>query len=167
MNKTQKSFRKQRSLIFKQICLETEILRKSTQIWTETQLLSSDKLNKGYQILEFGFEIFFFLYYSESRTLTNWQNWNRSETAPGTHLLPKSLSLAQSQGWVCQLWRLGALKISHLGSIISKMTTYPCQNVNLSWGSPRPMNQSAIKTNRTQFGQNPAPGPISQQSQEA
>ena len=57
--------------VFIQICLETEILQKSRQIWTETHLLSCNKLNKGYIIFEFVFEIFFFPYPFDSNTFTN------------------------------------------------------------------------------------------------
>ena len=55
MNKTQNHFENEGVWFLHQICLKVEIIRKLRQIWTETQLLGLDKLNKGYKILEFEF----------------------------------------------------------------------------------------------------------------
>ena len=164
MNKTYKSFRKHRILRLQKVCLKTEILRKLRQVWTETHQLGWDKFNNGYHIFEFGFGNFIFSYPCESYTLTNWRHWKQTKIAPRTHLLQKSISLAQSQGWVGQWWRWSAIKFSHFCVPSSKLTSYPIQTIDMSWGFPRMMNQPASQTDITQFRQNPAPQSISQES---
>ena len=79
---------------FSQICLETEISRKSRQISTETILLSCDKIHKGCQNLYFVFQNFIFPYPHKSTTLTNWRHWKQTISPPKIHLLQNWLRLA-------------------------------------------------------------------------
>ena len=60
MNKTHKSFRNGEDWFFIQICLETQFLQKSRQIWIDIVLLSCDKLHKWYKNFDFWLVIFIF-----------------------------------------------------------------------------------------------------------
>ena len=95
MNKTQKSFRNRRRLIFPPNLLENWFLQKSRQSWVDTVILSCDKIHKMYQNLKFWSETLTIPYPCESTMLTNWRHWKRINTPPRIHLPVERPSLAQ------------------------------------------------------------------------
>jgi len=79
-----------------------------------------------------------------------------------THLSVNWLNLAHLQGWVCQLWVQGALKLSQLGAINSKMTIKYFSTGDLDWGPPTQWinflpGLTELKSDKIWL-QNPSPG---------
>lgn len=110
MNKTQKSFRNRRILIFQPNFVKTQFSQKSRWFSSETVEGGCDKLNKGYQNLEFFDETSNIPSPREYATLTNWRHRKPTPGAPGSHLPVKLVSLAHLRslgGWKLEGGALG------------------------------------------------------------